>query len=253
MTVDAKTPTTAIIECVKEKYGQNIALRQAQKVKAILCPKAKSSCGHCGKSHASTAPCPRPRSQPTSHGGTSQTLIAGGTSGLDFTFTEDQPQDFNVHNNLPHTSGPALLSTLIPQTLPHPPLTLPPATHEIIPRNHPPPILTDPHLPGEPRPHSTGPNSHRIPSQPLINNPSQLSSQLPSQLSTTSPSQPPSTTTSTLPTHRPTAPPPQQPARTPQETRLEAARLMQNAARLMQEAARMNAEAARLTASVASF
>ena len=35
---------------------------------------------------------------------------------------------------------------------------------------------------------------------------------------------------------------------TPQEARLEAARLMQQAANLMQEAARMNAEAARLTA-----
>ena len=40
--------------------------------------------------------------------------------------------------------------------------------------------------------------------------------------------------------------------RSPQEVRMEAARLMQNAARLMQEAARLNAEAARLTASVAN-
>ena len=41
-------------------------------------------------------------------------------------------------------------------------------------------------------------------------------------------------------------------SRSPQEVRMEAARLMQNAARLMQEAARLNAEAARLTASVAN-
>ncbi|MCJ1246999.1 hypothetical protein MMC30_004210 [Trapelia coarctata] len=241
MTVDAKTPTTAIIETVKEKYGQNIALRQAQKVKAILCPRAKQSCGHCGKNHASTARCPqpKPRAQPTSHGGTSQSLLAEDTFGLDFTFTADQPQqlhDFTGTRNPTQTSSPPLLSIAAPQTLPHPPQILPPAPRESLTVTNQPAPPIDPRLPPEPRPQSTGSNSHQVPSQTLCHPP-----QLPA----------PSTTP--LPTHRPTGPPPLQPARTPQETRLEAARLMQNAARLMQEAARMNAEAARLTASVANF
>ena len=36
--VDPDTPTRVIIEAVRAKYGQDIALRQAQKVKATLCP-----------------------------------------------------------------------------------------------------------------------------------------------------------------------------------------------------------------------
>ena len=37
--VDQSTPTKAIVDAVKQKYGQEIALRQAQKVKTYLCPK----------------------------------------------------------------------------------------------------------------------------------------------------------------------------------------------------------------------
>ena len=43
LTVDHSTPTKAIIDAVKQKYGQEIALRQAQKVKSSLCPKNRQS------------------------------------------------------------------------------------------------------------------------------------------------------------------------------------------------------------------
>ena len=43
--VDANTSTRAIIDAVKAKYGKEIALRQAQKVKSTLCPKPSSPGG----------------------------------------------------------------------------------------------------------------------------------------------------------------------------------------------------------------
>ena len=41
LTVDHSTPPKDIIDAVKQKYGQEIALRQAQKVKSSLCPKSR--------------------------------------------------------------------------------------------------------------------------------------------------------------------------------------------------------------------
>ena len=39
LTVDQSTPTKDIVEAVKRKYGQEIAIRQAQKLKTQLCPR----------------------------------------------------------------------------------------------------------------------------------------------------------------------------------------------------------------------
>ena len=39
ITVESDTPTKAIIDAVRTKYGQELSLRQAQKVKASLCPR----------------------------------------------------------------------------------------------------------------------------------------------------------------------------------------------------------------------
>ena len=43
LTVDQSTPPKAIIDAVRQKYGTEIALRQAQKVKANLCPRPRGS------------------------------------------------------------------------------------------------------------------------------------------------------------------------------------------------------------------
>jgi hypothetical protein len=48
LTVDRTTSTKAIIDAVKSRYGQEIAMRQAQKVKATLLPKPIDSCTLCG-------------------------------------------------------------------------------------------------------------------------------------------------------------------------------------------------------------
>ena len=45
LTVESSTPTRAIIDAIKQKYGTEIALRQAQKVKATLCPRPRESDG----------------------------------------------------------------------------------------------------------------------------------------------------------------------------------------------------------------
>ena len=84
--------------------------------------------------------------------------------------------------------------------------------------------------------------------------PNGLSSASPSQLSERPPPPPPpphNIGQMEPPIQEPPPPPPsqQQPSRSAQDSRTEAARLMQQAARLMQEAAKLNFEAARLTAS----
>jgi hypothetical protein len=49
--VTPETATKSIIDVVQEHYGQKIALRQAQKVKAILSPKNAGPCQSCGAVH----------------------------------------------------------------------------------------------------------------------------------------------------------------------------------------------------------
>jgi flagellar biosynthesis GTPase FlhF len=48
MIVDYATTPQEIIEAIKQRYGQEIPIRQAQKVKAVLCPKDKHGCKFCG-------------------------------------------------------------------------------------------------------------------------------------------------------------------------------------------------------------
>ena len=220
---------------MKEKYGQDIALRQAQKVKALLCPKSKEACERCGKAHARSVRCKRiqrsPAIQPSRDSFSRvQPLELGESIAMDWQPHEDSLQSSD--QPLSSTATPAVQHTGEVTT-----------------------IILDPRLPHSPMPRvESNTASHQITSttqesslilqshsQPLT--PSGVQAQ---QQANNNPQRMP------MGARIRALVPSQQPLRTPQETRLEAARLMQNAARLMQEAARLNAEAARLTASVAN-
>ena len=240
MIVTDDTSTKSIIEVVKEKYGQDIALRQAQKVKALLCPKSKETCERCGKAHARNVRCKRSqrspairalRTQPSEHQASSvqpSEPIEGTNmdwqSPEDLLQSSDQPISSTttppvqqIGDMITNVADPRLTRNLIARTEHNT------ANHHLISTTQGPSLElqsnAQPLVPnGVQTQQTAGNNLQRMPMgvrvRALVANP-----QLP---------------------------------RTPQETRLEAARLMQTAARLMQEAARLNAEAARLTASVAN-
>ena len=228
MIVDSKTTTKAIIDIVKQKYGQDIALRQAQKVKAMLCPRTKQRCEQCGQVHARTMSC-YPNS--VGHSESQRSLESAqleSNSGADIDFNEDyppQPNEVSLRND----PTPGRTSTTAPlyenrRLLPPPPTSGlgASANSQQLSSMIDPALTANLHVPSTLQP-------------PPQNQSNKLT--VSSQINLTG-----RTTASATG---------QQAPRTVQETRLEAARLMQNAARLMQEAARLNAEAARLTASVA--
>ncbi|MCJ1340928.1 hypothetical protein MMC09_006224 [Bachmanniomyces sp. S44760] len=68
MHVDDDTTTKAIVAMVEQRYGQKIALRQAQKVKKMLVLRRQTSCGHCIRSRHPTKRCAQHRN-PTNEGG----------------------------------------------------------------------------------------------------------------------------------------------------------------------------------------
>ena len=223
MTVVEQTTTKEIIDAVKEYYGQDIALRQAQKVKSALCPKPMALCKRCKKVH-SRKRCPevlkprtRLRNGPSTQRQTETTDMDWGPTGEVFQVT-DQVEAISE----PSTYGlAATLSAPLAEVLPI--MSVQPDRNEV-PEIQQIPTTVDPSLTVE------------RPRQPLRSETRQKNP-------TTLPMGNRSTATGLI----------QQLPRTPQETRMEAARLMQNAARLMQEAARLNNEAARLTASVANL
>ncbi|MCJ1383889.1 hypothetical protein MMC17_007003 [Xylographa soralifera] len=235
MTVTDDTSTKIIIEVVKEKYGQDIALRQAQKVKALLCPKSKETCERCGKAHARSVRCKRAhrssaiqasrdhpsRVQPSEP---SESIAMDWQSQEDLLQSSDQPTSSTATPGIQQI-GEVTTSVVDPR-LPRSPISRidqNAASHQILSTTQEPSLILQSH------------------SQPLLPNGIQAQP----QASTNPQRMPMGARVRALVTNP-------QPPRTPQETRLEAARLMQNAARLMQEAARLNAEAARLTASVAN-
>ncbi|MCJ1432036.1 hypothetical protein MMC27_001392 [Xylographa pallens] len=235
MAVTDDTSTKTIIEVVKEKYGQDIALRQAQKVKALLCPKPKETCERCGKAHARSVRCEQSQRSSTIQASRDRSSRAQPSER-----SESIAMDWQPHEDRSQSSDHTMSSTANPavqQIAEVTTIVVDPrlsrnsttrteqntASHQIISTTREPSAILQSHSqPSDPNgvqaQQQVGNNLQRMPIgarvRALVANP--------------------------------------QPSRTPQETRLEAARLMQNAARLMQEAARLNAEAARLTASVAN-
>lgn len=226
--VDQDTTTKTIIEIVKEKYGQDIALRQAQKVKAMLCPKSKQACTRCGKIHARTVQCDRIR---MSQARQPKATVA---SGLNDIIQIGQEIDGDILQLPDHST--ATNDTLGSQ--------VPPQVY----------ISVDSSLLSNPDSrllHTLHSPQVRAPRDPNLALEAQALPMIPNHFQVQPPA--PRTLLMTGMGPRPAAPSAHhQTLKTPRETRHEAARLMQKAARLMQEAARLNAEAARLTASVAN-
>lgn len=245
--IDMEEPitTTIIIEAVKRKYGQNLPLRQAQKVKRALGCKPHGPCRECRRMGHSKKTCPQlypggvnpnsmPRSDPLN-------LDANlDDSGMQVDSTNGVQAERSVDNR-PRTEHRCTRCFQPGHTRNHCPIEVAPTASmdgagvsqegRGHPTNH-----VNGHAPDEV---SIDPNLRSTTQRAVRSAVQQQSSGTAAQATDTQSNQ-----TSML--HH------EQPARTTQDTRLEAARLMQQAARLMQEAARLNAEAAKLTLSAAN-
>lgn len=227
MLVTLDTNIQDIINTVAQRYGQKIPLRQAQKVKSALTDRVKGPCRHCHQLGHTRKHCPQLRDSapgPVSFTGNSITHHSNGNDdhddgtyadgGLDYEHTDGgHPDLMDYANDDPSNNNASGFSLGHPQHLPNNMFT--PSRQNG--------ISLDPTLASRIERLNSGETP--VPIQPAV-----APQSTPNQLTATQNSQ----TT-----------------KTPQEARLEAAKLMQQAARLMQEAARLNSEAARLTASVA--
>ncbi|MCJ1484822.1 hypothetical protein MMC06_004995 [Schaereria dolodes] len=212
ITVDSQTTTKAIMDAIEQKYGQKIALRQAQKVKKRLAPTpSDGSCKHCGQSNHAYRRCPE-RRRPTGIQTQNQHSLDihleedGGSMQIDSPHDTTTSQDASMGGANVQESVNAQNITISGLERPSNGVSLP-TTQSVV--NMDPGLL----------------NGHQTfaPSTGTRLVPSTLAEQMTHQSTTL----------------------------TPQDTRMEAARLMQRAAWLMGEAAKLNAEAARVIASVA--
>lgn len=229
--MDEPVTTTVIIDAVKRKYGQDLPLRQAQRVKRALGCKPHGPCRNCRRMGHSKKTCPQlpfpgtldDDSLPSGSTGEQE---GGGTEGNlgvdDRGGTEDQCNRCFQHGHT-QTNCTSEAIALPPDDDPlfNQERQNPQSTHATaLVQND---VSIDPSLRlGMQRLCPALAQTDRIP---------QSSGPMPGEINISQ--QEPQT-------------------KTAQETRLEAARLMQHAATLMQQAARLNAEAARLTASVAN-
>ncbi|KAL8816928.1 MAG: hypothetical protein Q9191_008241 [Dirinaria sp. TL-2023a] len=241
--VTKSTSVSRIVEVVEEKYGQKIADRQAQKVKRLLCSRP---CRYCHQLGHSVRCCPQRPAQ----------LNPDEVNGADAEADSDPGEWVNrrVHcqvcsktghnrKNCPDSASidPASqdvtmieeqlkMAAYAPALPPNPPSSTSVPVDPQIEDNEP-----------APAPRQLSVSGGSLPSNRSMDGSSGLPNSLPSR-----PSSEPRPLQQAINAQlaRPT---PHQ--NTPQNPKLEAARLMQQAARLMQEAARLNFEAARLTAS----
>lgn len=227
--MDEPVTTTVIIDAVKRKYGQDLPLRQAQRVKRALGCKPHGPCRNCRRMGHSKKTCPQlpfpgtldDDPMPSGHTGDQED---GGTpvnvGGDDGCRNRDQCTRCFQHG---HIQSDCTSEATAPPSNGEPVFNLERQNAQSTQATDPVQngVSIDPNLSMGMR--RNCPGSDRI-------------------LHTSGP--PPGEIDNSQ----------QEPqSKTAQETRLEAARLMQHAATLMQQAARLNAEAARLTASVANF
>lgn len=231
MTVTLDTNITEIIEAVERKYGQKIPTRQAQKVKAGLTDRVKGPCRHCHQLGHTRRHCPQ--------------LPSSVSGPMDFSNLHQSISKFTHENggDGAHAGGGLELDNGEDSTLCD---TNPVRGNQRL-DGH------SPVLPQAANLQATNASqlAHLQPGRTSVDR--GLATQLQQFNSQGGPTSEPSPL---VPNPRPVGQPvpaqTQQGPQTPQQARLEAARLMQQAAGLMQEAARLNAEAARLTASVAN-
>ncbi len=238
VTVDSNTKTDVIIQAVKTRYGQNISVRQAQKVKRELSRKVKGPCRLCQQTGHSRKDCPQ-RQAPTSDGAPAvdgdlpDDLVGDADGELASSSIEEElprkPTHCSVcfrtgHNrkNCPNCEKPDASQTRNSES---------PGSQQRL----------------APTASMSNGLQNRVPLDPILANGVRPAMQ---RIPRTAQSQQDSGPAITE--HEQARIAETGPIRTPQGTRLEAARLMQQAAKLMSEAARLNNEAARLTASVAN-
>lgn len=284
ITVTLDTNVSEIIEAVERTYGQKIPTRQAQKVKANLTDRVKGPCRQCHRLGHTRRHCPQLRTSapgPMDFSNLQQEITHfANEDGEDETYADGglelEAEDGRGMDRMDFVSGH--------QHDGHEQLFTP-AQHQQLPRSaHPQQLPNTVHLqqmpnPGHPQPtpnpqsmpnpgHSQqvpGPNDFSNLQQSasgirvdpsIVNGLQRLSSRDAPMPDQSVVMQNPQTVAQPAVLHNPqtlgqsNATPTH---RTPQETRLEAASLMQQAARLMQEAAMLNGEAARLNASVANL
>lgn len=225
--VTLDTNIQEIIDAVAQRYGQKIPLRQAQKVKSALTDRVKGPCRHCHQLGHTRRHCPQLRDpapgpisfaqNPITHhsnGNEDHDDGAYADGGLDYEPDDGGHSDLmDYGNSNPSNNTARAFSLGHPQQLPN----------DIFSPSRQNGLSLDPTLASRIERLNSG-------ETPVAVQPAVAPQQTPNQ----------HTATQNLPTPK-----------TAQDTRLEAARLMQQAARLMHEAARLNSEAARLTASVA--
>lgn len=238
ITVDRATKTETIIQAVKNKYGQTISVRQAQKVKRELSRKVKGPCRLCQQTDHSRRDCPQ-RQASGSDGVTAgnadlpEDLGAYADGQTDNSSAEEEhprkPTHCSVcfrtgHNrkNCPGKDRPETVQTGNSASPGNQQGPAPTASMSNGPQNQVPldPVLTGSFRPAIQRMSRTA-QPQGNPGPPIAETEQARVAEV-------------------------------GPLRTPQATRLEAAKMMQQAAKLMNEAARLNNEAARLTASVAN-
>lgn len=258
--VDGKTTTSTIIEAVEGRYGQKISLRQAQKVKRALVRKSKGPCrqchriGHgrrnCPHGHVSTSDAAVPLNDDLPND-----LMEYANEMIEVESTEDERPRKATHCGVCFQTGHNRKNC--PQK---PNAVASDAAINAVPEDYPrqaaAALMRD------------GNNNVVVVDPTLMNGARRVATVLlpanslpPISLPPTSrpPTATPQSSLSSVPCHPPAPGIVQPPTietepqpRTPQATRLEASKLMQQAAKLMNEAARLNSEAARLTASVAN-
>lgn len=243
LTIDKDTTTATIIDAVERKYGQKIALRQAQKVKQLLVPKTRKPCRHCGRTGHSRHRCPQRQPASAAHSvavpdeyfDDIPDRMQSDSSDLDLPRQQEQHcracfQPGHNRRNCPQADGAATTMNEAPvsaqvttsnqQQLHQFPMNgMAQAAEDAVPVD--PTITNGPQVPA--------PNAQQRPQFP------QAPQSGPQAL-------PPNMHSGRTPATQAAQAQP----RTAKETQMEAARLMQQAARLGQEAARLNTEAARL-------
>ncbi|KAK4694133.1 hypothetical protein P7C71_g3399, partial [Lecanoromycetidae sp. Uapishka_2] len=233
MTVTLDTNILEIIDAVERKYGQKIPTRQAQKVKSNLTDRVKGPCRQCHQLGHTRRRCPQLRDaapgpltfnalqhELSNFAGQDNEDGAYADGGLELDSGNDTapgPENF-TNGQQPHGHQP---NDQLQRAPPSGGFSQPYQLVNGIP--------VDPNLASRIQRLNSGDGP--VVMQPAITHERSQHERQPQN-------QGPVQNSATI--------------RSPQETRIEAARLMQRAADLMQEAARLNSEAARLTLSVAS-
>lgn len=221
--VDEEVTVNIIQDAVEAKYGQKIPLRQAQKVKRALGAKPKGPCRECRQMGHSKRTCPQAHTGmvDADHVRPGEPLDYD-NGGMRVDFSDEEPprtgrrcsRCFQPGHSRTHC--PDATDPLNLHNVSGTGYTVPTPMNDYVSRQ----VRDDP---------SIDPNLRNGTQRPGPDVP-QMQRSHSSNIHHEQHEQP----------------------RTPQDTRAEAARLMQQAARLMQEAAKLNFEAARLTASVAN-